>query len=317
MKSAKKLTAIVAGLAVSSSIFTGVANAAPDPVTGVELNVPLNRTVTLDVISKEGAEFQQALREIRAEMWDKNVPFEGTSLREAAKKAGYQSKDAYVNAAKVDSSLSYISLQRAAENVALGGIQHARPTNNACQIDDCTSIWSAKRNGEQSWGENLSSSGNLRNSIIQLWGRGEESALRASRGEFNDHSGHLWLMINPKYTAYGAANGFSHVNGALREVSVMEASYMRQGDGKTLPDARRQIKVADNGKIRPGAFPSDANPGTVAPQDNTGGMDLSGLLGSLGNGESGKIFGIIAGVVGALAALGIIANFLMQNFGPR
>lgn len=316
MKPAKKLTAAVAALAVSSSIFTGVANAAPDPATGVELNVPLNRTVTLDVISNQGADVQQALYDIRGDMWDKNVPFEGTTLREAASKAGYANKDAYVKAARVDSNMSFIAVQRAAETLVWPSLAHKRPTNDSCEISDCSSIWTAKRNGEQSWGENLSSSANLRHSIMQLWGRGEESALRAAKGQPNDRNGHLWLMINPKYTAYGAANAFSYVNGGLKEASSMQASTMRKGDGQYLENTRTQLKVADNGKIHPGKFPNNTDPSQMQSNGN-GGIDITGLLGSLGNGESGKIFGIIAGVLGVIGALGLIANFLMQNFGPR
>ena len=316
MKPAKKFTAAVAALAVSSSIFTGVANAAPDPATGVELNVPLNRTVTLDVISNQGADVQKALYDIRGEMWDKNVPFEGTTLREAANKAGYANKDAYVKAAWVDSNMSFIAVQRAAETLVWPSLAHKRPTNDSCKISECSSIWTAKRNGERSWGENLSSSANLRHSIMQLWGRGEESALRAAKGRPNAQNGHLWLMINPKYTAYGAANAYSHVNGGLKEAASMQASHMRKGDGQYLENTRTQLKVADNGSIRPGKFPENQDPGQVQPNGNSG-IDINGLLGSLGNGESGKIFGIIAGVLGVISALGLIANFLMQNFGPR
>lgn len=316
MKPAKKLTAAVAALAVSSSIFTGVANAAPDPATGVELNVPLSRTVTLDVISNQGADVQKALYDIRGEMWDRNVPFEGTTLREAARKAGYNNKDVYVNAARVDSNMSFIAAQRAAETLVWPSLAHKRPTNDSCEISDCASVWSATRNGEQSWGENLSSSANLRYSIMELWGRGEESALRAAKGHPNDQNGHLWLMINPKYTAYGAANAFSYVNGGLKEASSMQASTMRKGDGKYLEDTRTELKVADNGKIRPGKFPNNPDPSQMQSNGN-GGFDITGLLGSLGNGEAGKIFGIIAGVLGVIGALGVIANFLMQNFGPR
>lgn len=316
MKPAKKFTAAVAALAVSSSIFTGVANAAPDPATGVELNVPLNRTVTLDVISNQGADVQQALYDIRGEMWDKNVPFEGTTLREAASKAGYANKDAYVKAARVDSNMSFIAVQRAAETLIWPSLAHKRPTNDSCKISECSSVWTATRNGEQSWGENLSSSANLRHSIMQLWGRGEESALRAAKGHPNDRNGHLWLMINPKYTAYGAANAFSYVNGGLKEASSMQASTMRKGDGQYLENTRTQLKVADNGKIHPGKFPNNTDPSQMQSNGN-GGIDITGLLGSLGNGESGKIFGIIAGVLGVIGALGVIANFLMQNFGPR
>lgn len=123
-------------------------------------------------------------------------------------------------------------------------------------------------------------------------------------------------MINPKYTAYGAANAFSYVNGGLKEASSMQASTMRKGDGKYLEDTRTELKVADNGKIRPGKFPNNPDPSQMQSNGN-GGFDITGLLGSLGNGEAGKIFGIIAGVLGVIGALGVIANFLMQNFGPR
>lgn len=287
MKPAKKLTAAVAALAVSSSIFTGVANAAPDPATGVELNVPLSRTVTLDVISNQGADVQKALYDIRGEMWDRNVPFEGTTLREAARKAGYNNKDVYVNAARVDSNMSFIAAQRAAETLVWPSLAHKRPTNDSCEISDCASVWSATRNGEQSWGENLSSSANLRYSIMELWGRGEESALRAAKGHPNDQNGHLWLMINPKYTAYGAANAFSYVNGGLKEASSMQASTMRKGDGKYLEDTRTELKVADNGKIRPGKFPNNPDPSQMQSNGN-GGFDITGLLGSLATGKRAR-----------------------------
>ena len=89
------------------------AAADPAPVTGVELNQPADQVIAVEAkfnLTSDQEIAMRELRKLRGDMWDRNVPFDGTTLRQAAAKHGLTSRDAYVNAAQYDAGLSRIAL---------------------------------------------------------------------------------------------------------------------------------------------------------------------------------------------------------------
>lgn len=79
----RRLVASVAAAAVIAASVPGIANADPEPTTGVELVVSkdkfIGQKVTYDPAAgtNEGA---AALRELRGYMWDQNPPFKEPTL---------------------------------------------------------------------------------------------------------------------------------------------------------------------------------------------------------------------------------------------
>ena len=114
-------------------------------VTGVILKTSENTEATKTVsykttLSQTGLKPDaiEALKQLRGQMWDENVPFDGSTLQQVAKSKGYNTKDEYVNGFTWDADLERIAIQRAAESAVHGKIDHMR-TNS----DD---IFSAKVN---------------------------------------------------------------------------------------------------------------------------------------------------------------------------
>ena len=91
--------------AATALMLAPFAAADPAPVTGVELNQPADQVIAVEAKFNLTSDQQIAMRELRklrGDMWDRNVPFNGTTLRQAAAKHGLTSRDAYVNAAQYD-----------------------------------------------------------------------------------------------------------------------------------------------------------------------------------------------------------------------
>ena len=81
----------------------------------MELNQPADQVIAVEAkfnLTSDQEIAMRELRKLRGDMWDRNVPFDGTTLRQAAAKHGLTSRDAYVNAAQYDAGLSRIALQR-------------------------------------------------------------------------------------------------------------------------------------------------------------------------------------------------------------
>ncbi|AWB83091.1 hypothetical protein [Corynebacterium liangguodongii] len=193
-------------LTATALITTGlpaVASADPDPTTGVELNVAQNQFVGKSVTYDPSAGAREglaALKELRGYMWDQNPPFRAYNneysgtLQDAARSQGLRTKEAYQNAVSLDEDLTWIATQRAVE--ASVKFEHKRP--------DGTDVNTAKRGTVQWSGESLAvGTPNLRDTIINEWGKGELQALRDANGAWNEHNGHLIHMLNPKNRAYG------------------------------------------------------------------------------------------------------------------
>ena len=84
----------------------------------MELNQPADQVIAVEArfnLTSDQEIAMRELRKLRADMWDRNVPFNGTTLRQAAAKHGLTTRDAYVGAAKYDAGLSRIALQRGAQ----------------------------------------------------------------------------------------------------------------------------------------------------------------------------------------------------------
>lgn len=179
-------------------------------VTGVVLKSDSNTEKTKTVsykttLSQEGLKPDaiKALKKLRSQMWDENVPFDGSTLQQVAKSSGYNTKDAYVNGFTWDADLERIAIQRAAETAVHGEIDHKR-TNSDNQMDIFTAI--VKKTGRSmnneilAWGDR-----NIASAIIDNWGNGEKQALIDNHGNYNSANGHLYALIDPRNKAYGFA----------------------------------------------------------------------------------------------------------------
>lgn len=210
------------GLAFASTALTlslvpaAPAFADPAPETGVETNVASSNWVAVP------AEFNYAdaqnsalpaLKQLRGEMWDSNVPYNGSTLQAVAKSKGLNTRDAYVNAVKIDRDANSIALQRAAEQLP-NSLSHSRPVRDAdCQkqsVAVCKDAFSATVNGKRVKGENLAMSPvrdgmPLSDAVSKSWGHGELAALKAAKGEWNTDNGHLHNLLNPDNKLFGFA----------------------------------------------------------------------------------------------------------------
>ncbi|MGF0039687.1 CAP domain-containing protein [Peptoniphilaceae bacterium SGI.131] len=140
----------------------------------------------------------ELIKIVRAEMYDKNVPLFGRTLREVAKEAGYNTKEEYVNSINWDTSLERIAIQRAVETAYHKNIAHMRATGE--------DIFSAVDIEGKIYGfaENLAWYPDYE-SAFYGWTYGELQALIDANGETNSQNGHLVTIINPSYTVFGAA----------------------------------------------------------------------------------------------------------------
>lgn len=176
-------------------------------VTGVVLKTSSNTEATKTVsykatLSQAGLKTPaiNALKQLRGQMWDENVPFDGSTLQQVAQSKGYNTKDEYVNGFTWDADLEKIAIQRAAESAVHGKIDHMR-TNS----DD---VFSAKvKNTGRSMNAEILAWGNpnIASAIIYGWGNGEKQALIDNDGNHNAANGHLYTLINPRNKAYGFA----------------------------------------------------------------------------------------------------------------
>lgn len=273
-----RITAALISTASIAALTTGlvtapVALAAPDPTTGVELNHPTSQFVATPVLvdfSDSRTEGLKALKEYRARAWDNNFLFNGQSIRVAAAKQGLNSRSAYINAVQADGGLARIAIQRAAENSYTRDIVHRRPAGPGCElgaIDRCASIWSATYKGNQAFAEVLAYNpydAGISNAIIDLWGKGEESANQRLRGYAGDGNGHLRTLINPGYRYYG----FGYVKGTDNKYTSAGAASASSIEADNLPAGRQTVtlyRAATPGE-RPTGIVTNTKPSTDKPK---------------------------------------------------
>lgn len=296
-----RLMVAAVSAAVALSMSPVVAHAAPAPLTGVELNSPVENSVAVDAQFDAGDAYTvglQALRQLRGEMWDLNPYFStdgmdtSTRLRDIAAKYDLDSKEAYANAFTIDHSLTRISVQRAAEQP--GGLSHIRP--------DGTSPWTATVNGDQSWSESLAGGTDLKGSILKSWGHGELRALNAAKGVSNSDNGHLHMMIDPKFKYYGF--GQVYLRGSkYGNYSASQASE-KPGTSTQMPAGEQRVWLYRS--AAPNEKPTGLKEGVPGPL-----QDTTAPGGGLG-GSSGELNSIIGIIFGVLSLLGVIAGIARQ-----
>lgn len=148
----------------------------------------------------------KALTELRREMYEMNVPFNGKKLQEAAKEHGYHDAESYATAWSWDNDLEAIAIQRAMETAYETGMaNHSRPggmeTFTIAKID----------NNDTSFSENLAENYSSMHDLIYYggWGYSELPDLIKTNGYIYrpnpSVNGHLHASLNPEYDTYASA----------------------------------------------------------------------------------------------------------------
>ena len=295
----------VAACAATALAVAPTASADPAPFTGVELNQPADQVVTFEAnfdLTRDNEVALQKVRELRADMWDRNVPFNGETLQYAAKVNGLKTKEAYVNEVRIDHGYALIALQRALEEA--GGIDHTRPYNGTC-TNECGSPWTAKLDGAQSFGENVSSSGDI-SQAMRGWGQNEVDDLYDANGESNRENGHLHSMIDPKNRYFGVAT----VRTAEGDSAAMQVAHRKSGTTE-FPEGARTEALA-----RPAHTGETPSTKPVPLPKQQGGQGTQGTV-SVGEPSTAKIIGIIFAIVGLLATVFNFAQQYLPQLMPK
>ena len=170
------------------------------PVAQLDVNHPdgaLAYVFAEPVMQSEIDVVTRQVRELRAKAWDANLPFNGSTLQQAARAKGYDSREAYANSISWDRGLEHAALQRAAESNFL--FDHLRavgsktpdPLDNYETLENLTTedmehavqSWSTGRiNGPSEWEKLISENG--------MWAYG---------------NGHLHTILNPKFVKFAQA----------------------------------------------------------------------------------------------------------------
>lgn len=201
-----------------------------------------------------------ALSSIRAQMYDDAaVVLDGKPLKQVVSDAGL-TRSQYVNGVTWDTDLERSALQRAYEQNLLWG--HVRPDGGSYANASVGVRWP---------GEIITTQADISTAISDVkngtWA-GERDALINANGAFNNDTGHLYNLINPKYTAYA----FARVGG----VSVGWMSGTRTGTSAgTQLNGTYQFSAAVsdsvltkvNGRL---TVPSSMDPGQTAVASVTG-----------------------------------------------
>lgn len=148
----------------------------------------------------------KALTQLRREMYEMNVPFNGKKLQEVAKEYGYHDAESYATAWSWDNDLEALAIQRAMETAYETGMaNHSRPggmeTFTIAKID----------NGHAHFSENLAENYTSMRDIIYYggWGYDELPELIKTNGHISrpdaSINGHLHASLNPEYDTYATA----------------------------------------------------------------------------------------------------------------
>lgn len=267
------------------------AAADPAPVTGVELNQPADQVVAVEAkfnLTSDQEIAMRELRKLRGDMWDRNVPFDGTTLRQAAAEHGLTTRDAYVNAAQYDAGLSRIALQRGAE--AAKFFRHERPYNSTC-YGNCGDIDTATFKGKAAPGENLHSVASM-DKAMQDWGYGEVDDLIRANGHFKNGNGHLHNLLDPRMRSYG----FASVVTAEGEASVTSTCSIGAGNEGIEGEQNTVLHRPANGREKPSTTPKKL------------------VFGGAGSSSSPReIISIIAAVLTVLSVLQTLFNVVQPQ----
>lgn len=160
---------------------------------GVSLGDPNVKGETLHMVVKLAQQDVREkaisnLRRLRGEMWDKNPPYNSSTLRQEAARYGLTSKEAYVNAISWDVELEKKAIQRAVEAGLVAN--HIRPDGSGYDIGF----------------ENLAWGYSVTSAVYNGWGIGELDALIAAKGAFTYDNGHLHNQLNPNLKSFAVAS---------------------------------------------------------------------------------------------------------------
>lgn len=185
-------------LTLSLTLFGAPAMAAGDP--GLGTHPGAGSIIEADIAVDQApiqADATEALKSIRAQMYDDpEIIFDGRPLRDVVADQGL-TRHQYINNVRWDTHLERSALQRAYEqNIHWG---HTRPDGSSYADASVGPRWP---------GEILTTQSDIAMAIADVergsWA-GERDALIAHNGRFNNDTGHLYNLINPRYTYYGFA----------------------------------------------------------------------------------------------------------------
>lgn len=215
----KKAAAISLALSLSfaglSTIRPSIVSASSNFSLGVDSG-KVSYQEKLVNLSQNQALRDEAIREIkavRAKLWDENVIYTDNPdsnpnkerLQDVAKRAGYTTKDDYVNSISWSTELEKIAIQRAYEQTILLG--HDRP-DGSYYYDIKT------ENGVSPYGENIARTTDTQSEkhAIYQWtfdkdkkGFSEYEYLLKADGVSDADNGHLHLILDPEYDSFGLA----------------------------------------------------------------------------------------------------------------
>lgn len=223
MKNSKKIIALALLTSISANALA-VANPASKNVSYASQNLDfgistekfesrsLTYTLKQDEANKNAA--LAAIRKIRAEMWDKNVPYtydensnpNNTKLRDYLKSKGITSKEAYVNGHKWSNDLEKIAIQRTYE-VTMTGLSHTRPDgsyNSDAKLPSKTITYGEiLANNSDAYTPEKAFYQWTHGKRSQFGGKSEYELLIESNGVFNNGNGHLHIILDPEYDHFG------------------------------------------------------------------------------------------------------------------
>lgn len=208
------LTALGGALAVAGPVLaapTAAASTRLDTGVGLGSGSVGTQSVVLDQPAVRQASLD-AVRALRRRMWGKNPPLlsldgaSGGTVQSYAAQEGYATVDAYADAVVWDQDLERIAVQRLAECIDMGKIQHSRPNGEASSTATIGDIATGTY-------EILAMTSDTSAGIttgIDMWA-GEYDQLVAEGGAWSHATGHLHTLLNPSVTHYGfaASSGYS------------------------------------------------------------------------------------------------------------
>lgn len=223
MKTTKKVIALalLASLSINALSFTSprsssVAYASAKLDFGIKTDKFENKILTFNLKQDEAnkAAALSAIKEIRSEMWDKNVPYtydlnsnaKNTKLRDYLRTRGINTKQEYINMTKWSTDLEKIAIQRMYE-VTLTGLSHNRPDGSDCSTTVLPS-------GVKMYGEILANNSDpyTPSKAFNQWvhgkrknfgGKSEYELLLESNGVYTDGNAHLHIILDPEYDHMG------------------------------------------------------------------------------------------------------------------
>ncbi|WP_182354923.1 CAP domain-containing protein [Flaviflexus huanghaiensis] len=193
-----------------------------------------------------------AVKSIREQMYDDpEVVLNGKPLRQVVSEANL-TRSQYINGVRWDLSLEKSALQRAYEQNIYWG--HTRPDGGSYSNAAVGVSWP---------GEIITTQANIATAIADVqrgvWA-GERDALIAHNGSFNNATGHLYNLINPRYSAFGFARvggvsvGWMHRTGSGVETGTgLSGTYRFQTAASNSVVDRMSVKMTAPTTLAPGA----------------------------------------------------------------